>query len=41
MRIKIAPTYEDTWLETDRPQPLTDSKIEKLIEEYKKKNVAK
>ena len=33
MRIKIAPTYEDTWLETDRPQPLTDSKIEKLIEE--------
>jgi hypothetical protein len=33
MRIKIAPTYEDAWLETDRPQPLTDSKIEKLIEE--------
>ena len=32
-RIKIAPNYSDEWLETDRPQPLTDSTIEALIEE--------
>lgn len=32
-KIKIAPTYDAKWLETDRPQPLSDSRIEELIEE--------
>ena len=32
-RIKIAPTYNAEWLETDRPQPLSDARIEELIEE--------
>ena len=29
-RITIAPTYDAQWLETERPQPLSDCKIEKL-----------
>ena len=32
-RIKIAPEYSDEWLETERPQPLSDSTIETLVEE--------
>jgi hypothetical protein len=30
MRFKIAPTYEDNWLEVERPSPLSDRKIEVL-----------
>ncbi len=29
-RIKIAPTYEDKWLEVERPQPLMDKFIESI-----------
>jgi hypothetical protein len=29
-RIKIATSYDDTWLEIDRPQPLIDNKIEDI-----------
>ncbi|CAB4126065.1 hypothetical protein UFOVP181_173 [uncultured Caudovirales phage] len=29
-RIKVAPAYNDEWLETERPQPLSDLKIEQL-----------
>ncbi len=32
-RIKIAPTYDEKWLEIERPQPLSDNKIENLITE--------
>ena len=32
-RIKIAPTYDEKWLEVERPQPLSDNKIENLITE--------
>lgn len=30
-RIKVAPEYDETYLEIDRPQPLADQKIESLI----------
>ena len=30
MRVKVAPTYEAKWLETERPQPLSDLCIEGL-----------
>jgi len=33
MRLKVAPTYEAHWLEIDRPQPLSDRKIEALQQE--------
>ncbi len=33
MRYKIAPTYSDTYLEVDRPQPLVDNRIEELIQD--------
>jgi hypothetical protein len=33
MRYKIAPTYSDTYIEIDRPQPLVDSRIEHLIQD--------
>jgi hypothetical protein len=29
-RIKVAPTYDNCWLETERPQPLVDLRIEQL-----------
>jgi hypothetical protein len=32
-RTKVALTYDSSWLETERPQPLVDSKIEQLIQE--------
>jgi len=32
-KIKIAPDYDSKWLEIERPQPLSDIKIEKLIQE--------
>lgn len=32
MRYKIAPSYTVDYLETERPQPLTDNKIEQLIQ---------
>jgi len=32
-KIKIATAYNDTFLEIDRPQPLTDNKIEQLIQQ--------
>ena len=32
-RLRIAPTYSAEWLETTRPQPLVDKKIESLIQE--------
>jgi hypothetical protein len=31
MRTKIAPAYTSQWLETDRPQPLSDNYLESLI----------
>lgn len=33
MRIKIATNYSDRWLETERPQPLSDNLIEETIQE--------
>lgn len=33
VRYKIAPSYSADYLETERPQPLTDNKIELLIQE--------
>lgn len=33
MRYKIAPSYTVDYLETERPQPLTDNKIEQLIQD--------
>lgn len=33
MRIKIATNYSDRWLETERPQPLSDNLIEESIQE--------
>ena len=33
IRYKIAPSYSADYLETERPQPLTDNKIELLIQE--------
>lgn len=33
MRLKVAPAYEEHWLEIDRPQPLSDRKIEALQKE--------
>ena len=33
MKIKIAPEYNPKFLETDRPQPLVDNRIESLIQE--------
>jgi hypothetical protein len=32
-RIKIATSYDDSWLEIDRPQPLVDNRIESLIQD--------
>jgi hypothetical protein len=32
-RTKTATSYDEKWLETDRPQPLVDSVIEKLIQD--------
>jgi hypothetical protein len=32
-RYKVAPTYEERWLETERPQPLSDIKIESVIQD--------
>lgn len=32
-RIKIAPSYDAKWLEVNRPQPLSDNKIEKTIQD--------
>lgn len=33
MKIKIAPSYDSKYLEVERPQPLSDNKIESLIQE--------
>jgi hypothetical protein len=33
MRIKVATDYSSKWLEIDRPQPLSDLKIEQLIQD--------
>jgi hypothetical protein len=33
MRYKIAPTYSETYIEIDRPQPLVDNHIEQLIQD--------
>ena len=30
-RVKIAPSYEEKWLQVERPSPLTDNKIESII----------
>jgi len=32
-RIKVATSYDSNWLEVERPQPLTDLKIEQLIQD--------
>ena len=33
MKIKVAPDYDPKYLEVDRPQPLTDTKIESMIQD--------
>jgi hypothetical protein len=40
-RIKIALTYSDEWLETDRPQPLSDNKLETLVQQVLSGNLEK
>jgi hypothetical protein len=40
-RIKIALTYSEEWLETDRPQPLSDNKLETLIQQVLGGNLEK
>lgn len=40
-RIKIAPTYDEQWLETERPQPLTDNKLEMLVQDALSGNLDK
>lgn len=40
-RTKIAPDYDESWLETDRPQPLSDNKIESLINSILDGNIDK
>jgi hypothetical protein len=32
-RVRIAITYTDNFIEIDRPQPLSDNKIERLIQD--------
>ena len=41
MRIKIATDYSDRWLETERPQPLSDNLIEETIQEVMNGNLDK
>jgi hypothetical protein len=41
MRIKIATDYSDRWLETERPQPLSDNLIEETIQEVLDGNLDK
>jgi hypothetical protein len=41
MRIKIAPTYSEEWLETERPQPLSDNLIEQTIQQVLDRNLDK
>jgi hypothetical protein len=41
MRIKIATDYSDRWLETERPQPLSDHLIEETIQEVLDGNLDK
>jgi hypothetical protein len=41
MRIKIATNYSDRWLETERPQPLSDNLIEETIQEVLDGNLDK
>jgi len=41
MRIKIATSYSDSWLETERPQPLSDNLIEETIQEVLDGNLDK
>jgi len=40
-KIKIAPTYDAKWLETERPQPLSDFKIEQLQQDILTGNLDK
>jgi len=41
MKIKIAPEYDPKYLEVDRPQPLTDSRIEQMIQDVLSGNLDK
>jgi len=41
MKTKIAPSYSDEWLETDRPQPLVDNLIENLVQDVLAGNLDK
>jgi hypothetical protein len=41
MRIKLAPNYSDQWLETERPQPLSDNLIEATIQQVLDGNLNK
>lgn len=41
MRVKIATDYSDRWLETERPQPLSDNLIEETIQEVMNGNLDK
>ena len=38
-RIKIAQSYDPKWLEVNRPQPLVDNRIEKLIQDVIQGNI--
>lgn len=40
-RITIAPSYSEEWLEIERPQPLSDCKIEKLQQQVLSGNIDK
>ncbi len=40
-RIKVATSYSEQWLETERPQPLADNKLESLVQEVLSGNLDK
>lgn len=40
VRIKIAESYDEKWLEIERPQPLTDNKLESLTKDVVSKPIA-
>jgi len=40
-RIRIAPSYNEKWLETARPQPLSDNKLETLVQQVLSGNLEK
>lgn len=39
MRLKVAPSYSDEWLEIERPQPLSDNRLELIQKEILSGNI--